>query len=87
MATGLPVVAYRTGGNPELVEDGVTGALVPVGDRPALAAAVTRYVSDPDARALHGKSGRQRAVADFGLDRMTERYRDLYTRLVAAKSR
>jgi sugar transferase (PEP-CTERM/EpsH1 system associated) len=87
MATGLPVVATRTGGNPELVEDGVTGTLVPVGDRAALAAAVSHYVTDLDARALHGKSGRQRAMEHFELNRMAQRYRDLYTSLVVQKRR
>src|SRR3972149_637906 len=47
MATGLPVVATRTGGNPELVENGVSGTLVPVGDRPALADALGKYLGDP----------------------------------------
>lgn len=86
MATGLPVVATRTGGNPELVEDGVTGHLVPVGDRRALADALWSYVGDPHLRALHGKAGRQRAVDHFGLERMTQRYRELYRALVAQKA-
>ena len=78
MASGLPIVATRTGGNPELVEDAVTGTLVPVGDRPALAAALRRYVADPHLLALHGKASRQRAVDGFSLERMARRYADLY---------
>ena len=42
MATGLPVIATRVGGNPELVQDGVSGLLVPAADAPALAAAILR---------------------------------------------
>jgi sugar transferase (PEP-CTERM/EpsH1 system associated) len=78
MATGLPVVATRTGGNLELVEDAVTGMLVPVDDPQALAGALAAYLSDPELRALHGRAGRQRAMDEFSLERMVGRYRDLY---------
>jgi sugar transferase (PEP-CTERM/EpsH1 system associated) len=81
MASGLPLVATRTGGNPELVEDGVTGRLVPVGDTAALTEALTGYVREGHLRAMHGKAGRQRAVDHFSLERMAERYRDLYANL------
>lgn len=47
MAAGLPIVATRTGGIPEIVRDGCTGLLVPPGDPPALADAVIRLLSDP----------------------------------------
>ena len=81
MASGLPLVATRTGGNPELVEDGVTGRLVPVGDRAVLAAALADYVADPHLRARHGKAGRQRATEEFSLERMAEGHRRLYAEL------
>lgn len=86
MASGLPVVATRTGGNPELVEDGVTGRLVPVGDRAALIGALSGYLVDAHLRQLHGKAGRQRAMDEFSLERMVARYRALY-RAVMAGSR
>ena len=75
MATGLPVVAARVGGNPELVLDGVTGALFEPG---GLAEAIRRYVADPELRARHGAAGRVRAVEKFGLDAMVQGYLDLY---------
>ncbi len=78
MATGLPVVATRTGGNPEIVDDTVTGALVPVGDRAALAEALAAYLTDPHLRALHGKNGRRRAQEAFSLERMARSYQALY---------
>jgi len=78
MATGLPVIATAVGGNPELVEDGVTGMLVPVRDGTALAKAALAYLWDPELRAAHGRAGRRRAVARFGLDRMADGYRRLY---------
>jgi sugar transferase (PEP-CTERM/EpsH1 system associated) len=86
MASGLPVVATRTGGNPELIEDGVTGRLVPVGDAAALAQALAAYAGDAHLRAQHGKAARGRAVEEFGLDRMIDRYRRLY-REAAARGR
>ena len=87
MASGLPVVATRVGGNGELVEEAVTGSLVPVGDPAALAHALSAYVGDPHLRALHGKAGRQRAVEVFGLDRMVEGYRRLYVEAAAGRPR
>jgi len=50
MALGTPVVATCAGGNPELIEDGVTGLLVAPGDRAALASAIQRLLKDPDTR-------------------------------------
>jgi sugar transferase (PEP-CTERM/EpsH1 system associated) len=86
MATGLPVVATRTGGNPELVEDQVTGTLVPVRKPPDLARALDMYLGNPDLRSRHGQAARQRAVEQFSLDRMTENYRNLYFALANGRS-
>lgn len=83
MAAGLPVIATRVGGNPELVEDGVNGRLVCAQDPPGLHEAMAAYVDDPHLRALHGKASRERAVECFGLDRMAEAYAGLYRRLLA----
>ncbi len=78
MATGLPVVATRVGGNPELVEDWVTGRLVPERDPIAISEALSDYLTDPVRRALDGKASRQRAIEHFSLERMMGSYRDLY---------
>lgn len=86
MAAGLPAVATRVGGNPELVEDGVTGRLVPARDPGALREALAAYLDDPHLRAMHGKAGRQRAVECFSLERMCQDYTDLYRRLLPAGS-
>jgi glycosyltransferase involved in cell wall biosynthesis len=78
MASGLPVVATRVGGNPELVVDGVTGALVAPGDEAALAEALARYAGDPELRRTHGAAARTRAVEEFSIEAMMKRYSDLY---------
>jgi sugar transferase (PEP-CTERM/EpsH1 system associated) len=78
MASGLPVVATRVGGNPELVVDGVTGMLVAPGDDASLAEALARYAGDPLLRRAHGAAGRARAVEEFSIEAMMKRYCDLY---------
>jgi len=85
MATGLPVVATDIGGNPELIEDGVTGRLVPRRDHAALAAGIEAYLDDAHLRALHGKASRQRVVEHFALDRMARAYVDLYSGLLTGR--
>ena len=62
-ASGLPVVAPAVGGPLDLVEDGVTGYLVPPGDASALTAATQRLAADPRARAAMGRAARQRVLA------------------------
>jgi glycosyltransferase involved in cell wall biosynthesis len=85
MAMGAPVVATSVGGIPEIVEDGVTGILVPPGDPAALAEAVGTLLSDPErARAL-GLAGQARVEREFTVERMTDGYLALYERLLAER--
>jgi len=83
MATGLPVVATRVGGNPELVRHEITGLLVEPQSADSLVGAISRYVQDPSLRAAHGSAARDRAESDFGLPRMLATYDDLYSRHLA----
>jgi sugar transferase (PEP-CTERM/EpsH1 system associated) len=85
MASGLPVVATRVGGNPELVQDGVTGTLVPPRSSEALAAALAGYLADPTLIRTHGDAGRLRAVREFSLAGMFAAYDSLYSRLLSAR--
>jgi glycosyltransferase involved in cell wall biosynthesis len=85
MATGLPVVATRVGGNPELVADGSSGFLVEPGSPAALADALRRYLGDPGLLARHGRAARELAQAEFSLDRMVGEYGQLYGRLLARR--
>ncbi|MGQ0834935.1 MAG: TIGR03088 family PEP-CTERM/XrtA system glycosyltransferase [Gammaproteobacteria bacterium] len=78
MASGLPVVATATGGNPELVLDGVTGQLVPPSEPAALARALVAYACSATARAAHGRAARARAEREYSLGRMVADYEALY---------
>jgi glycosyltransferase involved in cell wall biosynthesis len=82
MATGLPVVAGRVGGNPELVVDGVTGRLYDPADPEALEQALLPYLTDPALRRAHGEAARDRVVQNFSLDAMIARYQSLYDELL-----
>ena len=88
MAFGLPVVATTAGGLPEVVEDGVTGLLVPPGDAPAMAEAVGRLLQDADLRCRLGAAGRERVLARFTAESVVEQTLRVYqgvqsTRLAA----
>ncbi len=67
MMSELPVVASAISGIPELVEDGVTGYLVPSGDPEALASRLARFVGKPALRRAFGRSGRAKVEADFDI--------------------
>ena len=85
MACGLPVVATRVGGNPELMEDGMTGRLVPQANAEAMAGALFHYYDDPVLARRHGRAGRQLVLQRFSLDRMVSDYLSLYDGLLAGR--
>jgi len=87
MACGLPVVASRVGGIPEVVDEGVQGLLVPVGDVAALTDALARYTQDAGLRAAHGGAGRARVEERFSLRAMVAAYGELYDGLCQSKTR
>lgn len=66
MQAGLPAVATDVGGHPELIEDGETGFLTPVGSVDALAARLAKLASDPALRVSLGAAARRRAEEEFG---------------------
>jgi len=83
MAAGLPVIATRVGGNIELVDDGVTGYLVPPQSPSAIAAAIARYLADSDLARRHGVAGRKRIEDHFSINAMIALYSELYTGALA----
>ena len=72
MARRRPVVACRSAATPELVEDGVTGMLVPPADSVALAEALVTLGRDPDARMRMGEAGRRRVEQCFSVSAMVD---------------
>ncbi|MFI9649426.1 glycogen synthase [Streptomyces sp. NPDC052040] len=84
MACGTAVVASRTGGIPEVVDDGRTGLLVDVDDgfEERLAAALDAVLADPVAAGRMGEAGRQRAVGEFGWAAVARRTVRLYEKVL-----
>ena len=82
MASGLAVVATRVGGNPELVEERHTGALVPVADPEALADVMLEFLTDDDLRARCGAAAREFVARRFSWERCVEEYLGLYDELL-----
>jgi sugar transferase (PEP-CTERM/EpsH1 system associated) len=78
MATGLPVVATNTGGNPELVSPRETGELIPYSNSVAMAAAIGSYFSDPCKVSAHGRNARQKVECQFSMQAMINGYISTY---------
>lgn len=82
MAVGLPVIASRTGGLPELVDEGRTGVLVEPGDAQALADAIASLVSDEETRRRLGAAGRERVAREFTIEGEVSSIAAVYERLL-----
>lgn len=85
-ACGVPVVATATEGAREIVEDGVTGSLVPIGDVRALASAVAALLKDGHLRLDFGMHARGRAHTRFSLHRMAVETERVYAEAVASRT-
>ncbi len=81
-ASALPVVASHVGGVPEIIEDGITGILIPPQDPQALANAVKRLICDPSLVRRMGDQAYQRVHARFTLSSQTRELIDLYESVV-----
>jgi glycosyltransferase involved in cell wall biosynthesis len=82
MAAGIPVVATDIAGNRDLVVDGVTGFLVPVGDRFEFTRRTHWLFDDEGLRRRLGEAGRERVLREFTVDQMVERHARLYRDLM-----
>jgi glycosyltransferase involved in cell wall biosynthesis len=85
MRCGVPVVATRVGGNPEVVVDGVTGYLVPPGDVPAFASQTVKLLLDRDLRKHMGEEARLHVERYFSLRDVASRYTETYEELLSRK--
>ena len=84
-ASAVPVIATDVRGCRQVVDDGVTGLLVPVRDELALAAAVEDLAGDAPRRRAMGEAGLRKAVAEFDDRRVVERTLAVYERLLEAR--
>lgn len=82
----VPVVASRIGGIPDIVEDGVSGLLVPPGDSAALAAALERLARDPELAARLGEAGYRRLRERFSWRAIVARWDAVYRAAAAVRS-
>ncbi len=78
MASGLPVIATRVGGNADLVADGETGVIVPAADPLALAQCIVQLASSPELARSMGEAGRQRVKRHFSMEAMVAGYQSIY---------
>jgi glycosyltransferase involved in cell wall biosynthesis len=87
MANGLPVVATDVGGNPELVNDGINGILVPPQDAGALCRAMTQLLESPTLARRLSEAAREKVVREYSLDSVLRQTEDLYMSLLEQRGR
>jgi glycosyltransferase involved in cell wall biosynthesis len=85
MVAGIPTIATRVGGTPEVVEDGITGLLVPSHDAGALVQAISTLLDNPALRYMLGEAGRLRATTHFSIEKMVRQTESLYLDLLCDK--
>jgi glycosyltransferase involved in cell wall biosynthesis len=84
-AAGKPIITTAAGGAVEVVVDGVTGLVVPVDDRAALASGMSHLVADPELRRRYGDAAKTHMQDRFGMDRFVAAWCDLFERMSIAK--
>jgi glycosyltransferase involved in cell wall biosynthesis len=87
MGCEIAVVASDAGGLPEVVENGVTGLVVPRGDAQALAQAIGSLLADPQRRRQMGQAGRERALRLFDWDRSAQQFEEIYQEVASRMRR
>jgi glycosyltransferase involved in cell wall biosynthesis len=85
MACGLPVVATRAGGVPEVIQDGKTGILVAPGSEKELARGLAMLLRDGSLRRQLGTAARSHVLENFSEEKMLRETLSLYTQLIEAK--
>jgi glycosyltransferase involved in cell wall biosynthesis len=85
MAFGKPAVAFDVGGAAEVIADGETGLLAPVGDATALATALSMLEADAGLRDRLGRAGRERVRRRYATDAVLDSYEAVYRRCVEGK--
>jgi glycosyltransferase involved in cell wall biosynthesis len=83
MALGRPVIATNGGGIPEIIENGRSGLLVPMGDSPSMADAISQLLSNPTQAAEMGKLGRQRVIDCFTIQRTAAQMEQVFAEMLS----
>ena len=87
MAAGKPVIATDGGGVPEIVENGSTGILVPMGNAAAMAEGIARVLADPELAAEMGRRGRERVQNCFTIEHTARKIEAVYALLESSRRR
>jgi len=82
MAAEKPVIATRGGAVPEIVLDGETGLLVPMGDSKAMASAIEYLIAHPEEACEMGKKGRQRVLKCFTIEQTARAFEAVYDEIL-----
>lgn len=82
-----PVVAFRSGGLTDVIQDGSTGVLVPPGDVAALAKALDNVIADPQSARTLGAAGRLYALSTFAPESAAQRYSDIYAQVLGSHAK
>lgn len=85
MMAGVPVIATRTDGSAEIIEEGVSGVLVPIEDHDSLARVIIQMIDDEPFRRSLSVKGQTRAISEFSLERMVVETEELYSRVLAER--
>lgn len=86
IACGVPVIASRTGGLPEVIDDGFNGYLLPVGDVKAMADRGLKLLGDQDTWQYMSENGVNSSKERFHIDKIVQHYEDCYSRIIKAKN-
>jgi len=86
MASGKPTIVTNVGGNPEVVMDDTVGLTTPPEDPEKLASAIMKIMKNRDSANKMGAFGRKRVEEEFGIDKMVDRYLDLYQKILKRKT-
>jgi len=87
MAVGLPSVVTDIPGNAQLIDPGVHGLVVPVGDEARIAEAIAKLLADPECRSRMGQAARRRIVENYSTDKVVDRYESLFQEACPARSK
>ena len=86
MASGRPIVTTRVGGNPEALDGGSCGILVPPGDPASLERGIEQLLSDPEMARDLGKRARDRAREQYGVETLYRNLRAFYRRAAVERA-